>query len=223
MIDRLVAVSPHLDDAVLACGERLAAKPGAVVITVLAGRPPSTTPVTAWDAAAGFRNGDDVMGERRAEDAAALRVLGATPVWLDFLDAQYGPAPDLSTITAALDAALGATAPTAVLIPLGLFHSDHELVHVAALACARAPTARRWIAYEEAMYRRLPDARARRFEALRAAGVELEREPTASHRATAVKRRAISCYRSQLRALQSPGRPGWHDALEPECYWRLRL
>lgn len=174
MSDRLVVLSPHLDDAALGCAERLAACPGAVVVTVFAGRPPPSLRLTEWDAAAGFREGDDVIGVRRAEDAAALRLLGATPVWLDFLDAQYGATPDVSTLTAAIDRALAAGAPATVLIPLGLFHSDHALVHEAALSCARRGDGRRWVAYEEPMYRLLPEARARRFAALRGAGVAVE-------------------------------------------------
>lgn len=37
--DRLLVVSPHLDDAVLSCGCWLASRPGAAVVTVFAGRP----------------------------------------------------------------------------------------------------------------------------------------------------------------------------------------
>ena len=221
MSDGLAVVSPHLDDAVLGCGERLVANPGAVVVTVFAGRPAVTTPLPAWDAAAGFREGDDVVGARRREDAAALGLLRATPVWLDFLDAQYAPPPALTTVTATLDAVLAAIAPATVLIPLGLFHSDHALVHEAALACARRGGDRRWVVYEEPMYRRVPDARSRRFATLQAAGVALEPEPEPPTRARALKRRAMFCYRSQLRALARPGGPGWRDALEPERYWRL--
>ena len=37
-LDRVVIVSPHLDDAVLGCGNFMAAHPGAVVVTVFAGQ-----------------------------------------------------------------------------------------------------------------------------------------------------------------------------------------
>jgi len=53
----VAVISPHLDDAVFACGELLAARPGSVVITVLAGRPPRDLPLTPWDAASGFHAG----------------------------------------------------------------------------------------------------------------------------------------------------------------------
>jgi len=71
------------------------------------------------------------------------------------------------------------------------------------------------------MYRRVPDARARRLATLAAAEIGLEPDALPARAATTRKRRAILCYRSQLRALQTPGRPGWHDALQPERYWRL--
>ena len=43
-----------------------------------------------------------------------------------------------------------------------------------------------------------------------------------SPRATGpLKRRAVACYRSQLRALSTPGRPGFADVFATEGYWRL--
>src|SRR3954454_6063438 len=38
-LDRIVIVSPHLDDSVLRCSYLMAAHPGVTVITVFAGRP----------------------------------------------------------------------------------------------------------------------------------------------------------------------------------------
>jgi LmbE family N-acetylglucosaminyl deacetylase len=219
VITPLVAVSPHLDDAVLGCGALLAAHPRSTVITVFAGRPPRGMPVPPWDRAAGFVDGEDVIGARRAEDRAALGTLGAEPVWLDFLDAQYGPPPPVGSIATNLEAALLRTAPATVCIPLGLFHSDHALAHAAALALVRRYRGWCWLAYEEAMYRRVPGALEARLDALRRAGIDAA--PLAGLAAPADKRRALACYRSQLRALATPGRPGHADALEPERYWRL--
>jgi LmbE family N-acetylglucosaminyl deacetylase len=219
--DTVLAISPHLDDAVFGCGDWLGAHPGAVVVTVLAGRPPAGTPLTPWDAAAGFAPGDDVVGERRGEDARALAVLGARPIWLDFLDAQYGEPPDGATLAAALEAVFKRVAPTTALVPLGLFHSDHALVHAAALDCARRERQARWLAYEEPTYRGLPEALAGRLDALRKAGVTVAPHPDGSESSADTKLQAIRCYASQLRALQTPGRPGWRAALEPERYWRI--
>ena len=88
--ERVVVVSPHLDDAALGCSYLLAAHPGAHVVTVYAGRPTEyPSPMGHWDALCGFVEGDEVHVARRAEDAAAMEVLGATPIWLDFVEHSY--------------------------------------------------------------------------------------------------------------------------------------
>src|SRR5262245_53606305 len=81
--DRVVIVSPHLDDAVLSCGRFLGAHPGTHVVTVFAGNPPAyPEPLRLWDLQSGFAPGDDVMEVRRQEDKAALAILDASPVHL---------------------------------------------------------------------------------------------------------------------------------------------
>jgi LmbE family N-acetylglucosaminyl deacetylase len=258
---RIAVISPHLDDAVFACGELLAEHPGAVVITALAGRPPACEPITEWDAAAGFHAGDDVVGARREEDRRALRILGATPVWLDFCDDQYGRSPSCGRLSQALGEAVMTARPTAVFIPLGLFHRDHMLTHEAALAAMRrlsldraalqtAPARVRQRAgavtggslcpsqnarratraddaglrsyvYADALYRRIPGLVEARVEALACAGLSPTRVRPAVGRGRRAKHRAIVCYRSQLLALQTPGRPGIDDAFAEETYWSL--
>src|SRR5919106_5159209 len=76
-LGRVLVVSPHLDDAVFGCGELLAACPGSIVTTVFAGAPKHSE-LTEWDAAAGFRAGQDVMAARREEDQQALTIVGAS-------------------------------------------------------------------------------------------------------------------------------------------------
>ena len=87
-LDRVAIVSPHLDDAVLSCGNFMASHPGVSVVTVFAGNPPAypTDPMRQWDVQSGFAPGDDVMETRRHEDDAALEVLGAKPVHLEFIE-----------------------------------------------------------------------------------------------------------------------------------------
>ncbi|HEY7521910.1 MAG TPA: PIG-L family deacetylase [Methylomirabilota bacterium] len=215
----MVVVSPHLDDAVLGCSAVLAAHPGAVVVTVFAGRPAPASRLPPWDAAAGFRAGDDVVGARRDEDRAALRLLRAVPVWLPFLDAQYEHSPGVDAVVAALEAALTALRTSAVCVPLGLFHSDHVLTHAAALHVLRRHPTWRWLAYEEPMYRRVPGAVVERLASLATAGIRAI--ACGSLSPPPLKREAMECYASQLRALASSGRPGITDALAPERYWTL--
>jgi LmbE family N-acetylglucosaminyl deacetylase len=216
---RLVVVSPHLDDGVFGCSALLAADGDAVGVTVFAGRPPAPAPLPPWDEAAGFRAGDDVIGVRRAEDRAALQVFGAQPVWLPFLDAQYGQSPGVAAIVPALESALTALDTATVCIPLGLFHSDHVLAHTAALIVLRRHRTWQWVAYEEPMYRRVPGALTDRLAALCSAGIVVT--PLGSVPSPERKREAVACYASQLRALATPGRPGVADALGPERYWAL--
>src|SRR5688572_275971 len=168
---RLVVISPHLDDAVLGCSALLARHHDAVVVTVFAGRPPASAPLTPWDEAAGFRAGDDVIGTRRAADRAALEMLRAEPLWLPFPDATYGQSQGIEAIVPALDSALRAAGATSVCIPLGLFHSDHILTHAAGLRLLARYPSWRWLAYEEAMYRRVPGVLDDRLASVKASGI----------------------------------------------------
>lgn len=216
----MLLVSPHCDDAVFACGDLLAGHPAAVVVTVFAGGPSPMPPVTRWDAAGGFRDGDDVMAARRAEDREALGVLEARPVWLPFLDAQYGASPSVVEVAEALHAVIASTGPVSVLAPLGLFHSDHQLAHDACLLVRRGGPLTTWLLYEEAIYRRLDELAVSRLADLRAAGLRMTALAT-GRPASPRKRRAVAAYRSQLRALAAPGHPGVDDVFAPERLWRI--
>lgn len=216
-----MVVSPHCDDAVFGCGELLASWPGSAVITVFAGRPDPAAPLTRWDALAGFGAGDDVMGRRRAEDRAALALLGARARWLPFRDAQYGAPVSPDLVVVRLAGAIRACRPDAVAIPLGLFHDDHRTTHEAGLRLARRWPQLTWLLYADALYRRIDGLVDERLESLRAAGLVAVPLPPADARRDDVKRRAVACYASQLRALAGLDPDGHADVLEPERYWRL--
>ena len=212
-------LSPHCDDAVFACGALLATCPGSVVATVFAGTPLSYEPFTEWDRACGFVPGDDVMALRRDEDARALDMLGAKPVWLPFLDSQYGKTPSVARVADELHGVVQRTAPQAIAFPLGLFHSDHVLVREAMLQLASTATMPPLLAYVDALYRRIPQAVPKQIAALAGRGYGLqERVVPETPPAQALKRAAVECYASQLRALATPGRLGHTDAYEPERY-----
>jgi len=90
---RILAVSPHLDDAVLSYGGQLAMLAGAgdqvIAYTLFAGTPsPPYSPGAAAYHAMWELTGDPVA-PRRVEDHRALSVLGVTPVHGGFLDAIY--------------------------------------------------------------------------------------------------------------------------------------
>lgn len=217
----VVVVSPHLDDAVFGCGQLLLAHPGSFVITALAGRPASYETVTDWDAAAGFRPGDDVIAARRAEDRAALAHLHARPVWCDFPDDQYGQSPSVGLLAGALDRAIMATGLTTVYLPLGLFHNDHKLTHAAMLRVRDRHSGFAWFGYEEPNYRLVANLRSERLRALLGAGIIATPAGGSLAAGLEAKRAAVAEYRSQLRALAAPGKPGMEDVFTPERYWRL--
>jgi len=210
----LVAISPHLDDVALGCADLLASYTGALVVTVVAGRP-GPHELTDWDRKCGFGQDDDIMGARRLEDDAALRHLGAIPVWLDFLDRQYAPdwrSPDPDEVADAIrplidDAGLVAS-------PLGLLHPDHVAVAAACFQLARSLPSLPWILYEDAIYRATSGASDAATAQLRARGFYLEPFQIAP---AALKREAIGCYFSQLEGLGDLVL----DAYEPERYWTL--
>lgn len=127
----LIVISPHLDDAVFGCGALIAANPDARVVTVFAGAPDVEMPAPDWDRSAGFITGAQAVLARRREDSRALGVLKAHPIWLDFWDSQYGRTYEPMDIATNLRRLLQLDEDGLVLAPLGLFHSDHVLVHEA--------------------------------------------------------------------------------------------
>jgi LmbE family N-acetylglucosaminyl deacetylase len=170
-LGRILAISPHLDDGVFSCGELLASHPHSVMVTVFAGIPSGASPLPPWDAACGFSSVSEAMATRRVEDRAALALLHTEPCWLDFTDSQYRFSHDTSEIADAVHDVIAVFRPDALVIPFGLFHSDHALVHDAALQLLRNDTAREWYAYEDALYRTLPGLLQRRLCDLASHGI----------------------------------------------------
>ena len=208
LLERIVVVSPHFDDAALGAAHLLTTYPGSTVVTVLAGRPPSYPDVPSpWDADGGFGPGDDVVAVRRQEDRAAMAVLEAVPVWLEFPDHQYlapGERPQVDDVTPALGQAIDAAGATSVFLPMGIANPDHALTHEAGLAARaeRAPGGPAWFCYEDHGYKHIPGLLAWRVATLFKRGdwptpaiVPIEPD-------MARKRQAIECYRSQVAPLE---------------------
>jgi LmbE family N-acetylglucosaminyl deacetylase len=150
---RVTVLSPHLDDAVFSLGAAIAkaCRSGAqvTVLTVFAGNPESKTAAGWWDRAAGFRSEGEAARARREEDRAACELVGATPVWLPFSDAQYEPpAPDGEVWRAISDAEEGAEV---LLLPgFPLSHVDH--LRLTRLVLERRPANTRLGLYIEQPY-----------------------------------------------------------------------
>jgi LmbE family N-acetylglucosaminyl deacetylase len=220
-LGRILAISPHLDDAVLSAGALLSAHPGSAMLTVFAGIPASYGSLTEWDAAGGFSTGDDVVGLRRDEDRRAARRLAATARWLDFLDDQYAvERPSADAVAAAIRQQVADLEVDTIAFPLGVGHSDHERTHEACVALlgSNGALARHWVVWADIPYRaRHPELFANRVESMRTGGLELE--PFGLD-ADDRKRAAVAEYSTQARAL---GPHNMMDVERPEQLYLIGL
>jgi len=229
VLERIVVVSPHFDDAVLGAAHLLSSYPGSTVITVVAGWPPEyPAEPTDWDACGGFVAGDDVVAARRKEDVAALEVLAATPVWLDVADHQYlskAQRQKAEEVAPSLKEAIEHLEPTSVFLPMGIANPDHVLTHDAGLiarselAADGAPV---WFCYEDHGYKHIPGLLAWRVAKLFKAGLWPTPAIVPVETDMALKRRAIARYVSQVPPLERDHALSERlDANVPEQYWRL--
>ncbi|MCU1483807.1 MAG: LmbE family protein [Actinomycetia bacterium] len=210
-----MVVSPHLDDAVLSCGQLLAGSPGCEVVTVFTAGPPTWEEPTPWDVSCGFAPGDDVMAVRKGEDTSALAVLGAHPRWLDVVEGQYDPTTTVEALAERLASVLAGVEGSPVLVPLGLYHPDHRKVADAVdLVRPNRPDIE-WWAYADQPYAELEPASV----PVRLAQRGITTEPSAPGPLADVraKRAALRRYRSQVRPL----RGSIPKALRAERCWRL--
>ena len=153
---RVLAVSPHLDDAVFSAGGLIASMTDAgwdvTVLTVFTGsvaRPTGFALACQLDK--GLGEDVDYMALRRAEDAAACAVLGARPAWLAFREAPhrgygsaaalFGPALDDDAVEVSVAAALGGWEADLLMAPQAIGgHVDHVAVMRALRRVRRAAT-----------------------------------------------------------------------------------
>jgi LmbE family N-acetylglucosaminyl deacetylase len=207
--DRVVVVSPHLDDGVLSLGAamRAWASSGARVqlLTVLACDPASDTPAGGWDSRGGFATEGESARARRDEDAAACALLGVAPSWLPYGSVDFERHGDERAVVAAV-AGVIADADLVLLPGFPLSHPDHEWL-VRALVEDGGSFRGRVAFYAEQPYTARSDARpalpawlAERMP-LASAFDGLPRHP----RALIAKWRAVRCYRSQLPLLALRG------------------
>jgi len=225
-LDRLVVISPHLDDAVISCGALLLAHPGATVITMFAASPSAyTVPLNEWDTECGFVPGDDTMAVRRDEDGRALAAVGAAPVWLEFCQHSHEPRDDPTAVPpGALDALSEAVVrldPSTIVAPLGLAHPDHQSCHATALAASDAVPSARRLWYSDLPYVYIPGVQAARFRMLHRAGlVATPACPSVSSDADA-KWRAFCEYGTQVAGLDAQWRLRDRLTRGGERYWML--
>jgi LmbE family N-acetylglucosaminyl deacetylase len=214
---KVLIVTPHLGDAVLGCGELVAAHPGAVVVTAFAGIPSDAYVVPEWDATCGFSSPRQAVTVRRREERQALEVLDAEPCWLSCPESQYRRSVTLEDTVLRLARALRRHRAELVAIPLGLVPGDHRLACEAALRISGG-RACEWLLYDDSLpggVRPDPQERLARFDV---EPYELEPDPYRRY----LKQRAIESYESLQRGFRNAGRDLAASVSSPERYWRLR-
>lgn len=135
---KVLLVSPHFDDAVLSAGQFMSERPDCEVATVFGGMPLTPERVkTPYDEKCGFKNAQDAVATRQRENDAALALLEATAINLDFPDSQYRGVNANITYTNdvvdKLQKILDDNNYEFIMGPLGLGHPDHLLVNEAIL------------------------------------------------------------------------------------------
>jgi LmbE family N-acetylglucosaminyl deacetylase len=223
-----VFLSPHLDDAVLSCGQVIAGNAPSTVVTIMAGHPRSEAVLTPYDKSCGFANSVEAMRTRQNEDRMACAVLGAETIHCSGLDVQYrqegrGSAwrdtlTQLEWLVMTGGAGPGFGKEDVWFIPMGLEHQDHGIVADVAMNFCKKNGFAAYV-YEDLPYRvLLPEVAMKRFKDLWNRGVITEPlEDPARVTDRSQKREAILRYESQLVALDVDA------ACVPERYWRLVL
>lgn len=225
-----VYLSPHLDDAVLSCGGAIHRQTEAgepvLVATTFTGKARHDTALSPfaleqhdmWD------NPPRPMALRRAEDRAALTMLGADILHLDYLDAPFRLGSGGQWIYVDLETLMGTVHPADPLArdgietmaarfagliplhdqqvlyaPLGVgHHVDHQIVHT--LAHRLAEQGYRVAFYEDYPYAEKPGAVESALAVSGARDWRVEAIPLSAANLTA-KVRALAYYRTQLAGL----------------------
>jgi LmbE family N-acetylglucosaminyl deacetylase len=196
----LVALSPHLDDAVFSIGAFMheQARRGLEVrvVTVFANDPSAPGPAGAWDAMCGFTSVAAAAWARREEDRRACAIIGADAHWLAYGDESYGrPANDDEVWGDIEDAIAGCAL---LLVPgFPLRQADHAwLTQLVMQRRTELPCVLGFYAEQPYAWAAL----ARGHIAAPPLSLEFARMPAAAKDRVA-KFRAAAQYRSQLRAL----------------------
>jgi LmbE family N-acetylglucosaminyl deacetylase len=220
----VLIISPHLDDAVLSCGQLINSRPGTLVTTVLAGFPPGAH--AGWSAqTTGLPVAEDANSMRRDEDQRATNALGARTEWIDFPAQEYGPNSSPSerilSIQQSIAAAVATSESDSIFLPLGLTHPDHIVVSDAALLAVHSAKVDSYV-YMEMPYGQARPGRVR--SRLRRIAREFNIEPLTPFVGDVQKKaEAVNAYSSQIETLQKGfGRHFGRVFTDPERYWRLR-
>jgi LmbE family N-acetylglucosaminyl deacetylase len=202
-MNRLIAFSPHYDDAVLSAGQLLIGHHSPWVVTVCTDSPLPDSELTEYDANCGFTDPADVMPARHQENLKACEIVGAQEFSLGLLDNAYGGSPqqDHDTVLHEFFRVWKLDPDDVIVGPLATKHPDHVKVMNACLQTSKRFGCNLWL-YEELPHRvlwpelvteALIDVRARH-------AVRLEKEFIGDGMIE-LKQAAVACYKSQLWSL----------------------
>lgn len=215
---RHIYLAPHMDDAALSCGgaiiQHVQADEPVLVVTACAGSPDPAGPFNALAEEMHTEygvTGGEAVALRLKEDEAAMQMLGADYLWLDYLDCIYrvpdkyysdptifGPVADGDPLAAELSALLvilGQRCPDATIyVPLGIgHHVDHQASFLAGLAAHNYDLP--IVFYEDYPYVRTMGALEARFAEIK---VNLEPQDIAIDETFERKLDAVDCYTTQV-------------------------
>lgn len=193
-MNKVLFISPHLDDAILSAGRLMADRTDNVVATIFAGNPEDAENVhTPYDKNCGFGDAASAMAHRRYENDLATAMLFAEPVNLQFVDEQYNEPSPTEHITEAIEALIESGNYDYVLGPLGLGHPDHIQVSDALRAVETDLPIFLW---EDLPLRVVePDLVPKRLEQI---GLSYSYKTDLPAGDIARKIRSLSCYASQI-------------------------
>ncbi len=223
---RHIYLQPHFDDAALSCGGAIAIQSAltgqhTLVITVFGGLPPANQTLSPFAMQTQQKtslgtSATEAVQARRDEDEAAMKILGADVLWLDYLDAIYRGSPayyqgnealfgSVNPGDVPLDEELSALflniherAPlAAIYAPLGVgHHVDHQLCCSAADRLAQRKLNVKF--YEDFPYVAQPGALETRRREL---GMVMEPELVEISNEVREKEEAVAQYKSQIAQL----------------------
>lgn len=217
-MDPVVIISPHLDDAILSCGQFMADWPGCVVYTVCGGTPPEGTPPSTYDEHCGFSSPAAGLAVRRDEDRRAVGLLRGVSMYGHVIDNQYRTEPfPQKNVIAELVRVIEQIRPVRVFGPLGLLHPDHVEVSDATIeAMAVVGNGVELVLYEELPSRIIdPLDVFRRLDVVDACGYDVELLPASSER-LGEKLVAVGEYASQSWAWKI------REVACDERFWRVK-
>lgn len=217
---KILLISPHFDDAVLSAGQYMAERPDADVVTVFGGLPLTPDRIkTPYDEKCGFDNARNAVGSRIRENDAALALLDAKAINLEFPDSQYRDhnvnAVYLDDVVRELQAIVDEGHYEFIMAPLGLGHPDHILVTDAVLRLKYEKPIYFW---EDLPLRVVePQTVIPRIAML---GLTLDKlwQPATTAEKMTKKIRALSCYKSQM----NTGILDPYVMYVPERFWKFK-